>query len=279
MKMHFGPAGIDNSYNGKSEEFPIFLAEKGLSAYEYQCGHGVSIGQDLAQKLGCNARQHGIQLSLHAPYYISLTNAGKLKENIDYIRKSVTAAAWMGGHKIVVHTGAIMSMTRRQALQNAINTIKEVLHCADSEGWPEVAICLETMGKIGQLGDLAEVLALCSADERLIPCIDFGHLYARTHGNLNGTAKFSGMLDALENTLGIERAKNCHIHFSVIEFTGGGEKQHLTFAQPGEFGPDWSDLCPLLREREYASTVICESRGTQVEDAVFMRKIAEETAR
>ena len=36
------------------------------------------------------------------------------------------------------------------------------------------------MGKVNQLGTLDEVLALCSVDERMIPCVDFGHLYARS---------------------------------------------------------------------------------------------------
>ncbi len=40
------------------------------------------------------------------------------------------------------------------------------------------------MGKIGQLGTLDEVLALCGVDERITPCIDFGHLNARTLGGI-----------------------------------------------------------------------------------------------
>ncbi len=136
------------------------------------------------------------------------------------------------------------------------------------------SICLETMGKVGQLGDLTEVLALCALADNLIPCIDFGHLYARTHGKLDGTEAFAGLLDEMERALGLERARNCHIHFSVIEFTGGGEKQHRTFKDPGEFGPNWPPLCALLLKRGYACTVICESRGTQIDDAADMRKVA-----
>lgn len=42
------------------------------------------------------------------------------------------------------------------------------------------------MGKVNQLGTLLEVLELCSIDERLLPCIDFGHLNARTFGGIRG---------------------------------------------------------------------------------------------
>ncbi len=49
----------------------------GLNAYEYQCGRGVRINREgvLKLKAGCEARD--IQLSLHAPYYISLPGVEK----------------------------------------------------------------------------------------------------------------------------------------------------------------------------------------------------------
>ncbi len=69
------------------------------------------------------------------------------------------------------------------------------------------------MGKINQLGDLNEVMALCSLDERLIPCIDFGHLNARTMGGMNSKEAFMNVLDTIENVLGAERRKHFHVHF------------------------------------------------------------------
>ena len=65
----------------------------------------------------------------------------------------------------------------------------------DGAGFGHIALCPETMGKINQLGDLDEVLELCTLDERLIPCIDFGHLYARSLGADDGREAFARMLD------------------------------------------------------------------------------------
>jgi len=272
--MRFGPAGADEGYRGKSADMPAYLAGLGLDAYEYQCGRGVAIGEQTAATLGQNAREQGVALSLHAPYFISLTNPERREGNIAYIRDAVTAAGWMGAGRVVVHTGALMGMSRPQALQNAMETMRAVLDAARDEGWREdVALCPETMGKIGQLGTLDEVLALCRLDGRLVPCVDFGHLYARTKGACNGQDAFAAVLDGMENALGLERARACHIHFSIIEFTDGGEKRHRTFADPGGFGPDWESLCRLLCRRAYHPTVICESRGTQSDDASAMREI------
>ena len=128
------------------------------------------------------------------------------------------------------------------------------------------------MGKINQLGDLEEVLAICAPSEGLLPCVDFGHLYARSLGALDGAAAVERMLDRMVQVLGEARAGVFHSHFSKIEYTPrGGEARHLTFDQP-YFGPDYHPLCQALARRGWAPRVICESAGTQDVDALAMQR-------
>ena len=135
------------------------------------------------------------------------------------------------------------------------------------------------MGKINQLGDLDEVLELCTLDERLIPCIDWGHLYARSLGADDGQEAFSRMLDRVEEVLGTERAARFHSHFSHIQFTpGGGEKCHRTFSDNDGYGPGWAPLAAEVARRGWSPTFICESAGTQAEDALTMKRIYEQYA-
>ena len=54
-----------------------------------------------------------------------------------------------------------------------------------------------------------------------------------------------------------------------IAYTKGGEKCHLTFADTA-FGPPHAPLLALLKERHLAPTIICESAGTQAEDAAAL---------
>ena len=91
----------------------------------------------------------------------------------------------------------------------------------------EMILCPETMGKIGQLGTLDEVLALCGVDRRITPCIDFGHLNARTLGGIRSKADYAAILDRIGEALGDARARQFHVHFSRIEYSKGGEKRHL----------------------------------------------------
>lgn len=277
--IRFGPAGNSLSFAAKGYktmlQVPEYLADMGLNAFEYQCGRGVRISDASAAQLGEKAREYGIALSLHAPYYISMSSVEESKRtgSISYILASARAVSAMGGDRIVVHTGSCGSISREEALSLAMDTMEQALAALDEAGLGHVHICPEVMGKTNQLGTLEEVLALCGLDERLIPCVDFGHLNARTFGGLKTGADFAAVLNAMENALGVDRAKRFHAHFSKIEYTDkGGEKRHLTFDDE-TFGPDFAFLAPLLVERRYSPVIICESAGTQAEDAQRMQAL------
>jgi len=276
MSAKFGPAGNSESffkmgYKG-SLQVPEYVEKMGLDAFEYQCGRGVNIGEEKAIELGKRAAEKGITLSLHAPYYISMSSVDEEKRlnSINYILSSARAVKAMGGNRIIVHTGSCGKISREEALSLACDTMKKALSALDSEGLSDIHICPETMGKINQLGTLGEVLSLCELDERLIPCIDFGHLNARTLGGLREKDDFADVFNQIENRLGEARLKTFHSHFSKIEYTDGGEKKHLTFAD-SVFGPDYEPVMELIAQRNGSPVIICESDGTQAEDAKTMK--------
>lgn len=272
----FGPAGNSESFTAlgykNSLQVPEYIVKMGLDCYEYQCGRGVNIGEEKAKELGLKAKEAGISLSLHAPYYISMSSVEEAKRlnSINYILASAKAVNAMGGDRIVVHTGSCGKISREQALELALDTMKKALDALDSEGLSHIHICPETMGKVNQLGTLNEVLELCRLDERLIPCIDFGHLNARDLGILKTATDFENIFISIKNALGTDRLKCFHSHFSKIEYTTGGEKRHLTF-EDTVFGPDYEPVMELTYKYGCDPTFICESAGTQAEDAKQMK--------
>ena len=280
MSALFGPAGNADSFPYKSSaDAPRWLAQLGLDCYEYQCGKGVNVGEGTARKIGAAAREAGVRLSLHAPYFINLANPDpdSLQKTIGYITAACQAADWMGAGRVVIHSGALMKRTRREALATARESLKAVIAACGDAGYGHIALCPETMGKINQLGDLDEVLELCTLDARLVPCVDFGHLYARSLGELTGEEACEAMLDRIRAVLGEARASVFHSHFSKIQFTpNGGEKMHLTFDQE-DFGPDPAPLVAAVAHRGWSPTFICESAGTQAEDALTMKKLYQES--
>ena len=278
MGAKFGVAGNSDSFHAQghtaSVEAPKWLHEFGLDAYEYQCGKGVKISEEAAKKLGKSAKEQGVILSVHAPYYISLSSVEQEKrdKSIDYILSTLKVAKAMGAKRIVVHSGTAGSITRREAMELAKDTLSRSLDAAKEQGFEDVFICPETMGKVKQLGTVEEVTELCSLSERLIPTIDFGHVNSMTLGGLKTEADFERVFDILKKSLGRWRAENFHAHYSRIEYTNAGEKKHHRFDET-EYGPEFSPIAKIVAKRGLSPIIICESRGTQTQDAKEMQKI------
>ena len=275
-KIRFGTAGTSDSFAAKgyknSLDIPAYTAEMGLDAFEYQCGHGVRLGLEKAARMAADAAERGILFSVHAPDYISMSSLEEDKRlnSVNYLLQSAAVCKALGGRRVIFHPGSCGRQSREEALEKALDTMRRAQAALDEAGYAEMTLCPETMGKIGQLGTLEEVLALCSVDKRVTPCIDFGHLNARTLGGIQSKADYAAILDRLETALGDERARRVHVHFSRIEFSKGGEKRHWTFAET-QFGPEPQPLMELLAERGLAPVLICESAGTQAEDARAMQ--------
>ena len=253
MSATFGPAGNAESFPYKSSvDAPRWLGELGLDCYEYQCGKGVRVKEDTAVALGRQAQEHGISLSLHAPYFINLANPDpeSQEKTIGHITSSCLVADQMGATRVVIHSGALMKRTREEAMNIALPFLKEIVAVCQDQGFGHITLCPETMGKINQLGDLDEVLRLCQVHESLIPCVDFGHLYARSLGKDEGAEAVERMLSRMESELGADRASRFHSHFSHIEFTpNGGEKCHRSFDDDGGYGPAWEPLAQAVAAR------------------------------
>ena len=271
----FGPGGNSESFYAAgykaTVEAPAFLHKMGLGAYEFEAGNGLKAGEATLRKIGENAAKYGIELSLHTPYFISLSGveAEKRLKSIDYIKQSLDAATWLGADTIVVHCGSAAKISREEAMALASDTLLKTL---EAVGDTPVHIGLETMGKINQLGTLDEVIALCQLDSRLYPVVDFGHMNARELGGYFPHAdSYRRVFHKVGEALGDEKARYMHCHFSKIEFTGAGEKRHLTF-EDSTYGPAFEPLAEALAKDNLCPRIICESAGTMAEDALFMQQ-------
>ncbi len=277
MSIRFGTAGISDSFDAmgfkNSLDIPAYIERFQLHAFEYQCGRGVRLGLDKAAEMARRAEKPDILFSVHAPYFISMSSMveeTRLK-SIDYILQSCRLVRALGGRRVIFHSGSCGKQSREEALEKALDTMQRMVKAVDEEGFDDITLCPETMGKIGQLGTLDEVLALCGVDKRITPCIDFGHLNARTLGGIQTKQDYADILDHMQQVLQDERAQNFHVHFSRIEWSKGGEKRHWTFADT-QFGPEYPPLIQLLKERQLSPVIICESAGTQAEDALSMQE-------
>ncbi len=273
--IRFGPAGnCDRFYEEgfkNSHQAPEWIAAQGLNAYEYAAGHGVALKEETARKIGEAAAAHGIAVSIHAPYYINCGSADEAKHDaaVDYLMQSARAVNWMGGNRVIFHVGSPSKRKREDAFADCIRVCARARAALDDAGFSHIRLCPETMGRPSQIGTLEEILILCKADERMIPTIDFGHLHAAGKGCMTDEAAFERVIGQMIDVLGMDRCRHFHSHFSRIAYTAKGERQHMTFAD-ADYGPDFAHLAPILKKYDLQPTIICESRGTQADDALSM---------
>lgn len=280
--MFFGSAGAPDSFyqegHKSSLDMPAWLANRGLNAYEYQCSRGVRIKEELSVELGQRAQQHAIRMSIHAPYYINLSTEDQEKriKTKGYILDSLKVARWMEATTVVFHPGGGPGNNRRETFNRAKVCLKEILAEVKSDGLDDILLAVETMGKINQIGSLEEILELCQLGKQVVPCVDFGHLHAITQGGLKTLDDFDAVLERIAGSLGPEALDNLHIHFSPIEFTKAGEKKHWTLKESHLYGPGFKPLAQLIVKRNMEPIIICESQGTQAEDALTFKSIYEQ---
>lgn len=274
----FGTGGNSDSFyaSGKKStvQAPEWVKAFGLDAYEFEAGNGLNAGDETLRKIGDAAREHGILMSFHTPYFISLsgTDPEKRLKSIDYISRSLHASELLGADTIVIHAGSAAKITREEAMRLATDTLEKNL---EVNGQTNIRMGIETMGKINQLGTLDEVIELCKISPKYHPVVDFGHLNARNVGNaFPNVDSYREVFDKIANALGDEYAYNLHCHFSKIEYTQAGEKRHLTFADT-LYGPDFEPLAEAIIKEGVAPRIISESDGTQAEDALAMKRMWE----
>ncbi len=265
----FGTAGIPNSAKKDTFSGILRLRELNLDAMELEFVHGVKISHINAQKINTFANKNNISLSSHAPYYINLNSLEKEKIEASILRiiKTAEISHISGARNIVVHPGYYHNMDKLEVYNNIKNALKKVVQEIEKYN---VVIRIETMGKISQFGSLEEVLNLSQdLGPKIMPCIDFAHLHARTIGKINSYNEFCKVIDDIQHKLGKEAIKDVHIHVSGIKYNEKGELHHLNFKE-SDF--NYIDLIKALKDLEVEGMIICESPNLE-EDALLLKNL------
>lgn len=276
--IKFGPSGNSESFllekHKGTEDAAKWCFERGLDCYEYSFGRGVNISEEKAISIGNAFKEYGIDISVHAPYFINLATPEEEKavNSYDYILKSAQRMKLMQGDRIIFHPASQGKATREDAVLKTIDRLKILRDLIYENGFEDMKFCPETMGKLGQIGTIEEVVEFCKIDKCFIPTVDFGHVNARERGSLVTVSDYQTRLEYMIEHLGMEKMKNFHIHFSKIQYSDKGEVRHLTF-EDQTYGPEFHPLALALKNLNLEPVVVCESAGTQAEDAKEMKNI------
>ena len=269
--IKFGPSGNGESFyaagHKHTEEAGEYCKRLGLDCYEYSFGRGILLSEGKAELIGQAFKDAGVEMSVHAPYFINFANPDDeaAQKSYNYVLNSAKFLKLFGGRRVVFHPAAQGKLSRGQAVSLTCDRLKVLRDYIYLNGLDDLYFCPETMGKLAQVGTLEEVVDFCKIDKVFIPAIDFGHINAREGGSLKTVEDYKSRLQYMISELG-------YVHFSKIMYGGKGEIKHLTFADT-EYGPEFGPLAIALKQLELEPYIVSESAGTQAEDALEMKRI------
>ena len=274
----FGPAGNSSSFYEQGYTSTIQAAkwckELGLDLFEYSFGRGINISDKTAKAIGEEFTLQGVELSVHAPYYINFANTDDtlINKSIMYVTKSIEKAKLMNAERVVFHTASVGKAERSQAVEITKNNLKKLIDAIEEKQLKNFILCPETMGNIGQIGTVDEIIDFCNLADYFYPCVDFGHINAREQGYFKSVKEYDQVISKLLDHLPGHKVKYMQIHFSKIEYGPKGEIRHLTFKDK-KYGPEFPPLAEVIIKKALQPHIICESDNTQAEDALEMKKI------
>ena len=278
--IKFGPSGNSESFYAQglshTEQSAKYVKDLGLDCFEYSFGRGVRMTDAKALSIGKAFREQGVEISVHAPYYINFANPAEenAEKSYNYVLEGARVLKLMGGKRCVFHSATQGKMQRDEAVSLTEERLKILRDKIYEAGLQDVYYCPETMGKIAQIGTLEEIVRFCKIDEIYLPAVDFGHLNAREQGSLRTQEDYEKRLSYMIDQLGYERVKHFHVHFSKIQYSDKGEVRHLTF-EDEVYGPDFEPLAAALKKLKLEPYIVSESAGTQAEDALAMKRMYE----
>ena len=273
-KARFGPAGYPSEAKGSIKRVFEIFREVQVSAFEYAAVYGLRINDEKAAMLKQLAIENDVSLSMHAAYYISLMSK---KEEIrerskERLLKAISYAPKMGVKRIVFHAGGYSGITPSEAFGIVKDALSEVWEKSGTKN-KDVVLAPEIAGKHAAFGSVDEIIRLCSDVDRVIPTIDWAHLYARNSGSGDDRDSYLNILNRFENSLGTDFTDHMHFHASGIEYSEKGEKNHRPLGL--EWGPDVYPLMEIISEVGYKPTFISETPNP-LEGALYMKHLFEE---
>ncbi|MEM0016286.1 MAG: deoxyribonuclease IV [Saccharolobus sp.] len=265
-KIYLGPAGIPYASKKRNTIEGIkTVKELGLNAMEVEFVQGVRMSKDMAKETGQVAKELGIRLSVHAPYFINLCSDDqeKVEASKKRIIESADRAELMGADAIAIHIAFYEKDKAKECYEKVKSELGEVVDNARSMGIKNVKFGVETMAKETAFGTLDEVISISKEIKGVIPYIDWAHTFARQGGQIN----YGEIIDRLVKELGLTHINS---HFESLENRKG---KYVDEHVPIDYNsPPFEPLAKEILKRDISITLICESPELE-RDALKMKEV------
>jgi deoxyribonuclease-4 len=294
--VRFGVAGYPPAFGKtpyRKDRLKIldWLSSLGLNALELQMTYGPRTKIEVCREYRNIAKDFGISISVHASYFIVFTSNDpvKLERSRDTLKRTFDLCSALGADVVVLHPGPLYSEDGPPVLCRFIDNLGAFM---EGIGQTEIGLFVETAGKVGQLGSVKEILQVCDIIPGVYPCIDFGHVHARTLGTLESETAVSDLFAQLETHCRQRPSHRIHFHYTPIHFGARGEISHKAIndtypsmaqmalpsidhnplrSNDGFFHPRVEPVAKGLKRLGVECTVISETHDSQEEGALALK--------
>ena len=267
--LKFLTAGMPLITNGSYPEAFDVLKHLNLDGMEIEFVHGVRMSDKTRETVKRLSKEKNLLLTAHGPYYINLNSKEeeKIEASIQRIVDTAKAAQDVGAYSITYHAAFYMGKEKETVFEQVKKQTQKIVDILEKEKI-NVWVRPETTGKGTQWGDFEEIIRLSKEFEKVLPCIDFSHIHARTAGKYNTYDEFAHILERIGKELGNVALENFHAHIAGIEYTSKGERQHLILK---DSDMNYKDLLKALKDFNIKGAVVCESPNIE-EDAQLLKE-------
>ncbi len=261
-KLNFLTAGIPLRAKDYKTGFET-LTELNLNGLELEFVHGVRMSD--ASKEFLKNNKGDFILTAHAPFYINLNSKeeDKVEASIQRIIETAETANNLNGYSITYHAAFYLKEDKKTVFDKLIKRHEKIFEALEGNN---IWVRPETTGKETQWGDIDEIIELSKIFPKMLPCVDFSHIHARTAGKYNTYEEFCSIFEKIGNALGDMALNNFHAHIAGIEYTLKGEKKHLNLEQ-SDF--NYKDLLKAFKKFNIKGAIVCESPNIE-EDCKLM---------
>ena len=262
-QLRYGVAGLKDPRN--LEESVAYLVDQGFAACEVQFVKEFTLKEPEAKRLGELARDKGITLSVHAPYFAQLTTEEpeRLKLHMGGLHHASKLAAAMGAGVVVCHPGSRHGAEAHELHERVDGALSALGPRIEDTG---VKLGLETCGKRSQFGSLGDLALLVGNHAFTTVVIDYGHIHAMSNGSLSTPEAFEALFSYVIQHFGFEHLWPLHTHFSDNQFGPGGEIRHVPY---GEGTLRVGNLVEGAKNLDMALTVISEEKEPESHVAIL----------
>jgi deoxyribonuclease-4 len=242
------------------------LRERGYDACEIDFEGSFWMDYPWAERLGAEAREAGVALSVHAPLFAFMghlePSGRKYASAVGGLDRSAGIAAACGAEVVVFHPGFLLGRSRETAITAVVDQLGLLRDRLEAKG-RAVPFGVEVMGRVRDLGSLDDVIEISERTGWVRPVLDFAHMHATSDGAYLEASLFVEALEAVDAVL--EPGAPFHIHFSDIAYANRNEKHHLPY---GEGTLRAEPLREALARFERPATVISESPDAASSEAI-----------